>query len=254
VKPTVHILATVRKPELLPAALFVFQTLRTGFPTNPVMVWGNGLDDTATLAVRKEVEKIGATFQLVSFTSHDQWIEALVLMSQEYFWICDTDIAFWSSVEGWEKPSHFSGRFEPEFLEKWMGTQHVARLHTSLMQIDPAPVRSAMRSWACQIPAVWRRTAQFPFIQMHFIPVRGGKPLCYDTCAGLWQAGFGTPFTEEQNLAYDHLHCATYVDAIDGELGKRLATAHHAIYNNKELARGIRSGQEEYYKSQKVIV
>ena len=42
-KSPVHILVTVRKPELLPAALLVFKTLEVGFPTTPVYVWGNGL-------------------------------------------------------------------------------------------------------------------------------------------------------------------------------------------------------------------
>ena len=251
-KPTVHILATVRKPELLPAALLVFDTLRVGFPTATVVVWGNALDNKSASAVRQGCERVGAIFQNNPLTSHDRWIESLVLTLNDPFWVCDTDNVFWASVEAWPMPLHFSGRFEPEFSEEWMQTRHVARLHTSLMQFNPASLRVAMREWACQIPEVWRRSAEFPFIRMQFIPVRGSDPLCYDTCAGLWQAGIGMPFTEEQNAAYDHLHCATYVDAIGGDLGAQMAAAHRAIYDNRANARGIRAGQDRYYESRKI--
>ena len=245
--PPVHILATVRKPELLPAALFVFETLRTGFPTAAVTVWGNALDTAAATAVSQAATKAGATFHNIPATSHDVWIETLIQSARDPFWICDTDIAFWQSVEDWPVPAHLSGRPEPEFLESWMGTRHVARLHTALMQINPSPVRAAMRAWTARIPAVWRNSSEFPFVRMTFIPVRDAEPLCYDTCAGLWQAGMGTPFTEKQNSAYDHLYCATYTDVITTELGPKLRAVHAQIFKNPALARGIRAEQNEYY-------
>ena len=247
-KAPVHILATVRKPELLPAALFVFKTLRTGFPTAPVTVWGNALEGSARDAVERAAALAGATFRNIPATAHDRWIEILVETHHEPFWVCDTDIVFWQSVEGWPTPEHFSGRLEPEFADLWMQTRHVARLHTALMQFNPSPLRSALRAWMCRIPQVWRRFAEFPFYRMTFVPVRGADPLCYDTGAGLWQAGLGTPFTEKQNAAYDHLHCATYVDAITTELGPKLRALHQQIYHKPELARGLRAGQDEFYR------
>ena len=50
--PTVHILATVRQPALLPAATLVCRTLRIGFPTATAAVWGNGLSHAAAAAVQ----------------------------------------------------------------------------------------------------------------------------------------------------------------------------------------------------------
>jgi len=156
---------------------------------------------------------------------------------------------FWAKVEGWTMPALFSGRYEPEFAEEWMHTRHVARLHTCLMQFNPGPLRAALRGWACQFPQPWRQTAEFPFIRMHFIPALDSDPLCYDTCAGLWQAGLGTPFTEEQNAAFEHLHCATYVDAITTGLRSNLAAAHAQVYADPERARGFRTQQADYYRT-----
>jgi hypothetical protein len=245
----VHILATVRKPELLPAALLIFRTLRTGFPAGVVQVWGNALDLRAENAVHRASEEAGARFINVPATVHDQWIENLLQSSLEPFWILDTDVLFWESIEAFEFPKDcfLAGRFEPEFDEESTSTRHMERLHTALMWFNPALLRAAMRAWMARIPAPWGHTGDFPFVLQHFVPLRGSRPRFYDTCAGLWHAGLGTPFTEPQNDAFDHLHCATYIDLIGPRLSVPLRQAHEAIYADHTIAKGMRHQQAKYY-------
>ena len=258
-KPPVHILATVRKPELLPAALFVFPTLRVGFPTAQIIVWGNALAGEALAAVRAAVGRAGCAFQNLPATVHDAWIENLILRSFEPFWICDTDVVFWEKVEHWfgAQPSTlnpqplYAGRHEPEFHEPYTDTVHVERLHTCLMYLDPARIRAAMHAWMRRIPEPWCHTAQFPLLRMHFIPRTQRLVLCYDTLAGLYQAAPGQSFTEEQNLCFDHLAAATYADKVQLP-GVDLPAVHREIYARPELARGLQRGQENYYASRAV--
>lgn len=250
---TIHILATVRKPDLLPAALLVFKTLRTGFPSSPAIVWGNALDSDAARALQAAAEGVGARFINLPATSHDAWIESLVGKLNEPFWICDTDVVFVQRMAEPAAGTLFAGRYEPEFNEEFTETIHVARLHTAVMWIDPANLRCAIRTWQARIPEPWRSSAQFALVRQHFIPVLSEThgPLFYDTMAGLWQAGMGEAFTEEQNAAFEHLHCSTYVDeVIKGAPSLQdLQSVHKMIYANPQLARGLRLEQDLYYKS-----
>jgi hypothetical protein len=253
---TVHILATVRKPELLPAALLVFRTLRTGFPTAKVCVWGNSLDSAGFASVATDCAKVNAHFQNLAPTSHDAWIESLIEESTEPFWICDTDIVFWTTVEKWFETNGevtYAGRYEPEFHEEWTKTRHMERLHTCLMWINPGAVRAALRAWMAKIPPPWGRSADFPFIRQHFVPLRNELPLFYDTCAGLYHAHQGTPFSIEQDAAFDHLHCSTYLDLIGNNLSaNNFVEAHQWVYQNHQVARGAKTQQDVYYAKQQL--
>jgi hypothetical protein len=249
-KPTVHILATVRKPELLDAALLVFRTLRVGFPSAQVKVWGNGLNDWNAAVIAHAADQCGAEFRNLEPTSHDAWIESLMEESLAPFWICDTDMVFWEPVEQWFSVTtdlpKYAGRFEPMFNEEWTGTLHVQRLHTCLMWIQPAEVRMAMAKFRSRIPAPWGHVADFPFIRQHIIPRFNQKPLFYDTCAGLYHAADGRAFSEEQNACFEHLHCATYADALEN---KAFQEMHQRVYQDTNAARGIRAHQDKYYAS-----
>jgi len=253
-KSPVHILCTVRKPELLPAALLVFATLRTGFPTSPVMVWGNGLTPEHAKIVAGHAAFVGGSFQNLQPTCHDAWIEQLVLNQAAPFWISDTDMVFLDECEWFfdneDRDTLFAGRLEPAWREPWSQTQTVERLHTCLQWFNPAALRGAMLRWQRQhVPEVFH-TAQVPMIRQHFVPIRSNDhgPILYDTTAGLYQAGFGTPFTEKQNACFEHLHAATYADEV-GKCAvlKDLPAVHQAIYANPQLARGIRQQQNEFY-------
>jgi hypothetical protein len=258
--PPVHILATIRQPALWPATTLVFKTLRTGFPTAPVMVWGNGLKPNDRAIVIPAAEAAGAGYQDISPTSHDAWIETLINTQSGPLWICDTDMVFFDRLTSnaqspksgretsdFRPETLFAGRYEPAFDEEWTGTRHVERLHTCLMYLNPPALRSAIRAWQARIPSPWRDSAQFPLVRQHFVPVRGGDTLFYDTMAGLWHAGLGTPFTPEQDAAFEHLHCATYADLVDAPSLANLKAVHNQVYANPQAARGLKQAQDQYY-------
>jgi len=252
-KPVLHILATVRQPELLQAAVFVFATLRTGFPTAEVFVWGNALPPASAAVLAQFAAAAGGKFHNLPHTSHDVWIEGLLARSTMPFWICDTDVAFWNKVEDWfalDDDVALAGRFEPAFDEEWTRTRHEERLHTCVMRFNPSALRAAIHRAMAKIPPPWGHSGEFPMVRQTFVPVRGQATRFYDTCSGIWHAGIGTAFTGTQNECFDHLNFATYVDliaphlrGIAGDISERFA----AIYAQPELARGIRADQDEYY-------
>jgi hypothetical protein len=250
--PTVQILATVRKPELLKAALLVFRTLRIGFPKAQVKVWGNGLTPVYAAAVVEAAQTCGATYADLDLTSHDRWVEELIRTEFDPFWICDTDIVFFEAVEEFVHSSALmAGRYEPEFWEPWTDTIKVARLHTCVLYLNPGELRSAMRQWICQLPEPWRNSAEYPFIRQHFIPRHTQLPMFYDTCAGLHQALGGERFTPKQNAAFEHLHCATYADQLEGDFGVDMRAMHAEVYRRPAAARGLHLQQQRWYDQHK---
>lgn len=249
----VFILATVRKPELLPAALLVFKTLRLGFPEALVSVTGNQLSRPAEAAVcAAAAERVCGFHNSAQPMVHDRWIEALVLGQTEPFWVCDTDVVFNARMEGlmpWHPEDALAGRLEPGFEEEFTGTYHVGRLHTAVMWINPLRLREQMMAWMCRLPEPWRASAEYPFVRQHFVPRLGGRPLFYDTMAGCWQAGMGRPFNEGTDASFDHLHCATYADLVDAPSLSGLREMHAAIYADPARAVELRPMQQRYYES-----
>ena len=254
---TVHILATVRNPALLESALLVFKTVRVGFPRALIQVRGNGLDPVAADAVGLAASQSGCDFHNDNRTSHDAWIEKLIYTKGDPFWVCDTDLVFFEAVEHWfaGKPSVMhAGRFEPEFYEEWTRSRHMARLHTSLMYLNPVELRLGMRTWMGQFPTLWH-TAQMNLIRQQFVPLLGELPLFYDTCAALYHALGGTAFTKEQNAAFEHLHCGTYADLIGAVTSLRdLAAVHRAVYADPSRARGLQHKQNDYYRRNVLVL
>ena len=247
----VHILATVRRPELLPAALLVFRTLRTGFPEALVNVWGNALPADAAQAVAAAAGHVGATFHNLPDTAHDAWLENIINTAVVPFWICDTDMVFFDRVSEPAGHVNFAGRFEPEFDEEFTDTLHVARLHTALMFINPMNLRCAIRAWMGRIPEPCHDSATFPLVRQNFVPnTQPGKTLFYDTMAGAYHALPGTSFTQEQDAAFEHLHCATYALEVAGGAPslKDLPAVHEQIYADPQRARGLKAAQDAYYR------
>lgn len=255
-KPTIHILATVRNAALVEAATLVFRTLRTGFPSAPVVVWGNALPWYAATEVAGAAAAAGARLVHTCAQSHDAWVEALLLRETRPFFIVDTDVVFFESLEeafDGDRDIELAGRLEPEFLEESTGAVHVDRLHTAVMYVNPELLRPRMRAWSGRFPAPWGNTAQMGLVRQQFIPRGRQFPLFYDTTAGLWQAGLGVPLPEELDQTFEHLHCGTYVDVMTRYRGlKDLQAVHQAIYADPSRARGLRAEQARYYESRSV--
>ena len=225
---TVHILATCRNDELLDNTLLVFDTIRVGFPTADVFVYGNSLFEGAEMLVMLACQQGGFRYERLSLRSHGQWIEALLDTQDDPFWICDTDIMFHGPVEHWFEANNqacWAGRFEPEYRDPVTKAIHMARLHPSLMWFNTGALRAAIRGW----PGLHEffHSVERTLIRWSFIPFRG-EIIFLDTMAGLFGAmpKRGRPFTTDQNGAFSHLYCGTYLDVacIDG-----LAETHAAM-------------------------
>jgi hypothetical protein len=175
----IYILATCRNPDLLPATLLVFRTLRTGFPHAPVKVFGNGLSPEHSALVQQAAAEANADYVWVRKTAHDVWLEHLVQDQAGPFWICDTDMVFFQPVPAPPPGAWLSGRFEPGFAEEWTQSWHAERLHTCLLYLDPQQLRAKMRAWMTEhVPAIFGH-AETHFIRQHFVPLVG-LPRCGD--------------------------------------------------------------------------
>lgn len=246
----VHILTTCLNPELEASSLLVFRTIRTGFPTAEIKVYSNNLPPTTLAKLSALCESVGATIDLIGQSfSHDDWIEALINLQSEPFWIVDPDVVFFGSVEKFKCPM-MGGRFEPQFEEEWTASTHMARLHTAVMYLDPVAIRCAIREWRSRhVPRIFPN-AIASLVRQQFSCLNG-RTLFYDSTAGLYHAFGGTPFTDEINSRFEHLHCGSYADIISQETEslRGLVDLHKRLCHDVESARGIRLEQDKYYKS-----
>lgn len=245
----VYILATCLNGDLNPT-LLVFKTLRVGFPTAEIAVCSNALDPHETHAVKAACAQVKAWFHSWGRTAHDAWIEGLLEKSPDPFWICDTDMVFHSSVEGFATQSTvLKGRYEPPFVEPWSNTLKTERLHTCLLYMNAPEIRKQVCAWIRR----WH-PPRFPFqprvdlVRQCYVPTGADTPPTFqDTCAGLYAAIGGERFSPEEDAAFDHLHCGTYVDRMKGAV-PGLEAAHHQIFDNLDNARYLKAEQSEFYK------
>jgi hypothetical protein len=250
-KPSVHILVTVRHESMLNAGLLVFKTLRVGFPTAEIFVYGNNLN-YATQNKVFEVLPGYCTFRNLQEISHDAWVESLVLNSESEFWICDTDVIFYDKVEDWKFTTDIAGRYQPEYYEPWTNTISKERIHTCLMHFNPGGVRGSIMKWSREnVPSVFP-FATIPFIRQNFIPDKE-RPILYDTCAGLYYTCSRHIFTEEQDNAFAHLHAGTYADEVSKcSSFKDLQTCHSMLFDNLEFGRELNKIQSEFYRKHSI--
>lgn len=264
----VHILATCRSEELLPATLLVFKTLRVGFPTANITLWINWLPNVACEkalfeAAKDQVDRIGAEPGMdwasrTPTTTHHKWISEMMGYDSA-FWICDTDMIFWKSFEDWDfSEFKIAGRYTPQFFCKFANAITRPRLHSSLLYINPYSVREAVAKYGERFPPHYctpRPTIE-DLVFPRYIPVRAGRKLetiFHDTGSLLYQAIGGQHFTEEQLEAYSHLNSGTISDWVAKAYPEqRLRESHFAIFENPELARGCWRAQEQFYKDNAV--
>lgn len=244
----VHILITCLDGVFNPASLLVLRTIRKGFPTAQVHVHGNNLRQSLPPTVKYYADACGVVGNYHYYNetiTHGEWIERLLALENEPFWICDADVIFYDKIEDWSFTGPmFAGRYEPEYVDPWSQVVHVARLHPSLMWFDPAALRIAMRNWPANFPE-FLNTTELSLVKWHIIPRHRDRPLFYDTCAGLHQAFGGFRFTEDMNQACAHLFAGSYshlmAPAVD------LREVHSAVIQQPELGRKLWDGQQKWY-------
>lgn len=249
----VHILATCNNDALLPYTTLVFKTLRVGFPTAKIIVHKNGLE---SLTARTEVAQ--AAFQAdcevleCKRRKHHEWIESLLETETEPFWICDTDIIFYESVEKeWLFSDPIAGYRIPEFHDEFTQAITRSRLHTSLLYIDPAKLKKAVENFNSVGPKT-EFNPRINLVHPIVLPLNG-RHYFYDTCSLLYHAVGGTAFPEELKEKYFHFHFGTLSDIVLPRLKERTDEVRDLILNRPDLGRGMWRHQDEYFASRQAI-
>lgn len=237
----VHLLYTIRNGHLTEYAELVFKTIRTGFPTAQIIVHINGRPHGGG------PKESGIEYRNSAPTIHHDWITCLIEAEPNPFWICDTDMIFWESVENWKFDQPLAGRRIPQWMDEFTNCITRPRLHTSLMYIDPAGVTDRLEKYKAQFP----ETPFNPFpnlINPLCVPLKG-KTYFYDTTAMLYNAIGGQPFTERQLNSFDHLNFGSISDIVLPRLkdGERMRILRDAITRDNSLAKGLWRIQEKYY-------
>ncbi len=243
----VCILATCRNPDLLPATLLVFDTIRIGFPTADIRVYGNALGPMAGF-VRSRCADVGAWFRdYPDRTKHDKWVASMVWNHDEPIVICDTDMIFFEMVEHWEFLHPWAGFLQPEYLDPYLMAVQRERLHTSLLFVRPDEVRDRMIRYEHSMNHPPDYAGMDLFAQQ-WHPVKGGIPIFTDTGGSLYHAIGGDAFAEAQLDCYAHLHAGTWSDIL-GELDGAPWTEHvREMMKFPAQLRGIWREQADFYK------
>lgn len=244
------VLATVRNPELLPYATLVFRTIRTGFPTADITVFGNALGRDDYRQILEACEHARCQFYDHAPTTHAQWIEELIVGADQPFWLCDTDIIFYSKVEDWQFDTALAGYLIPEFKDEFSRCITRSRLHPSLLHVKPVELRAAIANYEAQaISSVF--TPKINLIHPIVLPFNR-ESYFYDSVSFLYHAVGGTPFTAQQKDAYHHFHCGTIADLAMPAMkyGEQMAKARAQILANPEQGRGMWRAQELYFQAQ----
>lgn len=249
----VKVLATCRKPELLPYTLLVFRTIRVGFPTANIKVYLNPMSAGEAATVKAACVGVGAQTDQVD-TIHHEWIAKLVTIEDEPFFLCDTDIIFYSDFERFRFTGPLAGWRIPEWSDAFSGAVARARLHTSLLYINPVMVRERIEAYESGIansPFTPKANLFYPLV----VPFKK-RSYFYDTCAMLYHAIGGESFTDEQVEAYFHFHFGSIPDFVIPRLPavnqESMLKERQLILDNPALGRGKWREQMEYLQSHPV--
>lgn len=243
----VKILVTVRREELLPYALLVFKSLRVGFPTAEVMVYLNKMDPDHAQSVISECSKVNAQWT-VTDTIHHTWIYEVLQGATEPFWLVDTDLIFYRNFEQYTFDAPMAGLRVPEFVDEFSGCTTRARLHTSLLYLDPMRIQTELIRYTSKIYSS-PFTPQINLVNPVVLPFRS-RPYYYDTAALLYHAVGGRAFTDIQKGGFCHFQFGTISDLVLPRLGRAsepMKLAREAILKDPSLGHDAWRYQEEWY-------
>jgi hypothetical protein len=254
----VFILATARKPELLPMATLVFKTLHIGFPHATVKVHYNGTDGADALEAVKNAaftSRIDDTeVTAIDHTIHHKWIERLVAKEQEPFWILDTDVIFYDRMQDEYPGQPLAGLRIPEWRDEFSGAITRARLHTSLLYIDPVITREKWAAFRAGSPDTEFTPMVNPIYPL-VLPFKNNRYF-YDTCAFLYHSIGGQPFLDREKDKFCHMNFGTIPDVVLPRLDPQLALAmtqrRAQLLAHPETGRGAWREQEMFYMGRQV--
>jgi hypothetical protein len=248
----VHILATCRSPELAPFTELVFKTLRVGFPTAEVVVHINGEAPDNCPGIFDLCKGVEADTRLVN-TIHHKWIEGLLQSESEPFWILDTDVIFYDSMEGVDVSDALVGCRIPEWRDEFSGATTRSRLHPSLLYINPPSVKEKLAAFRSVCPITPFTPFGNPICPL-CLPLNG-KMYFHDTMSLMYHAIGGRSFTPEERDKYFHFHFGTIPDLVLPRLqgAEQMVVARQKIMANPELGRGVWRSQDEYFESKQAL-
>lgn len=245
--PEVFILATCRKPDLLPYTQLVFKTLRVGFPTARVKVFLNSLGEDASRSIaeccaRNQCEHMACQ------TIHHCWIEQLVKEQTQPFYLLDTDVVFYGNFEEFVFNGPIAGWRIPEWNDEFSGCLTRARLHTSLLYVDPEQVRDGIAKAGAKV-----FSSEFTPLANLFNPLclpYKGRMYFYDTCSLLYHAIGGQSFEPRHKDRYFHFNFGTISDLVLPRLqeGLEMDGIRRSVLNNPSSGIGCWRQQEAYYE------
>lgn len=248
----VFILATCRREDLIPFTMLVFKTFRNGFPTAELDVYSNGTVMCGQ-PLKDVVEAIGGRLFISEETTHHAWIRMLLQKQKEPFWICDTDMVFYRSVEDWKFEGPLAGYRIPEFYDEFTKATTRARLHTSLLYVDPVRVMELVNAYALKHPLT-EYNPPANLVDPLYMPL-DGRTIFYDTLAMLYHAIGGTEFNPQQKDSYFHFHFGTFSDMVLPVLQDNiyLMAARDSVLANPQLGLGMWRAQDEYFERHQVF-
>lgn len=216
---------------------------------------GNALPEYALPVIAEISQSKGCSFtNWTDATIHHLFIEKLCLRSGEPFVILDTDVCFYDEVESWKFSTSLAGWRIPEWRDDFSGCVTRARLHTSLLFIDPVKLREDISKFyenVFESEFTPRANLFHPLI----VPFKG-RGYFSDTASMLYHAVGGQSFTDAQLDSYFHFNFGSISDIVLPRLPRedqdnfRLARA--AILQNRSRGKGMWRAQQNWYLSHPV--
>lgn len=148
-------------------AVLTLRTLRVGFPTAHLVVWGNDLGPADAAFVAQRAREAGGRFRPLPPQRHDLWMAWRIDQSPaDELVLLDGDLVFHRDVEALTVADlPLQGPFEPAHFNDYTQAQHQERLHTCFWRLNPARVRAAIAGYRAGLPPIphptpWHPTAQ----------------------------------------------------------------------------------------------
>jgi hypothetical protein len=238
------------------ASLFL-DTIRVGFPTARIYVECSlACDDNEFM---ERCHKLNLFITPLKIHNHGLWHETLFGVNQTPYIICDTDMVFFDSMEE-VLPADLAnqelgmvGRYIPEFYDPMLKCIHSARLHTSLMYINPMVFKNMLDKVWPDSREIYTYTPLASLIKPQVI-FFNQRPMFFDCFAHACHVG--VPFAILQDAAlnrYEHLMCGAWLEdavrRLPTNLGEQLTKCHELALADKNSIRGLWKAQDEYYKS-----
>lgn len=247
----VFTLVTVPRPELWNNCTLFLHTIRTGFPTAEICVFGNDLKEDERFRLHSACDKIGAEFEPLPRVHHARWIEDMINLHSDRIAIVDPDTVWWENCENIKVPEPFlwAGRYVPAMWNEWARCRSTPRLHSEFVLIpDVIKFHNAVAALNKEQyePGGEYCTWDPYYPRVFFL---GTMKFFCDTLSQLYSALPGWAFDEDVKNRYDHLNSAAFFDIMCTRVAKvdGFKEVHRLAQENPKELRGLWREIDFYY-------